>query len=112
MCQTNVHNLLAETGDEGYSTFIRILESLKKETLTIQHEKDLQFFVNAMEMASRQFCDRRAGEMVNELLLTNENYMFIGNNIRVSVLNPQYIVFCLKKHYILFFVINNKIYKT
>lgn len=39
-----------------------------------------------MEMASRQFCDRQAGEMVNDLLLTGENYKFIGDNYRVSIL--------------------------
>lgn len=89
-------NLFTETGDRSYSSFMKILESLKEETLTIQNKKDLDFFVTAMEMASRQFCNRQAGEMVNELLLTGENYKFINDNYRVSFLNFQYIIFCLE----------------
>lgn len=77
-------SLFAETGDAAYSSFVKILESLKEETLTIQNEKDLEFFITAMKMASQQFCNRQAGEMVNELLLTGENYKFIGNNYKVS----------------------------
>lgn len=78
---------------------MKILESLKKERLTIQNKKDLNFFVTAMEMASRQFCNRQAGEMVNELLLTGENYKFINDNYRVSFLNFHNILF--RKHHML-----------
>jgi len=101
--------LLAETGDASYSSFIKILESLKEETLIIQNEKDLDFFVSAMEMASQQFCNRQAGEMVNELLLAGENYKFIGNNYRVSFLHS--IAFCPENitHREIIFC-NNKIY--
>lgn len=75
---------------------MKILETLKKETLTIQNKKDLNFFIAAMKMASQQFCNREAGEIVNELLLAGENYKFISNNYRVSFLNSQYIIFCLE----------------
>lgn len=84
-------SLFTETGDASYNSFIKILTSLKNETITIQNEKDLNFFVVAMEMASQQFCDRQVGEMVNELLLTGENYKFISNNLRVSFLIPQHV---------------------
>lgn len=77
-------SLFAETGDAAYGSFMKILESLKEETLTIQHEKDLEFFVAAMKIASQQFCNRQAGEMVNELLLIGENYKFIDTNYKVS----------------------------
>ncbi|XP_024881775.1 protein PTCD3 homolog, mitochondrial [Temnothorax curvispinosus] len=77
--------ILSRFGDASYNSFMKILESLKEETLTIQSEKDLNFFVTAMEIASRQFCERQAGEMVNELLLAGENYKFIGNNYREHV---------------------------
>lgn len=86
MCRLNVYKLFAETDNTAYSSFMKILESLKEETFTIQDEKDLNFFVTAMEMASRQFCDRQAGEMVNELLLVGENYKFIGDNYKASFL--------------------------
>jgi len=59
---------------------------LKEETLTIQDAKDLNFFVVAMEMASKQLCERQAGEMVNELLLSGDNYKFIGDSYKVSIL--------------------------
>jgi len=62
---------------------MKILKSLKDEILIIQSTKDLNFFVSAMEMANKQFCDRQAGEMINELLLTNDNYKFIGNAYKV-----------------------------
>jgi len=89
-------SLFAKTGDASYNSFIKILTSLKNETITIQNKEDLNFFVVAMKMASQQFCDRQAGEMVNELLLTGENYKFISNNIKVSFLNPQHIAFYLE----------------
>lgn len=79
-------SLFDETGDAAYNTFMKILKSLKKETLTIQDARDLNFFVAAMEMASKQFCERQAGEMVNELLLSGENYKFIGDSYKVSIL--------------------------
>lgn len=63
---------------------MKILKSLRSESLVIQSAIDLSFFANAMEMASKQFCDRQAGEMVNELLLTNDNYKFIGGSYKVS----------------------------
>ncbi|XP_018340021.1 PREDICTED: protein PTCD3 homolog, mitochondrial [Trachymyrmex septentrionalis] len=74
--------ILSRFGDASYNNFIKILTSLKNETITVQNENDLNFFIVAMEMASQQFCDRQAGEMVNELLLTGENYKFINNNKR------------------------------
>ncbi|KAG5345529.1 PTCD3 protein, partial [Acromyrmex charruanus] len=83
--------ILSRFGDMSYNSFIKILTSLKNETITIQNEKDLNFFVTAMEMASQQFCDRQAGEMVNELLLTGENYKFINNNIREHVYYRMYL---------------------
>jgi len=85
VCRLNIYELF-ETDDAAYSSFMKILTSLKEETLTIQDEKDLYFFVTAMEMASRQFCNRQAGEMVNELLLVGKNYKFIGDNYKVSFL--------------------------
>ncbi|XP_011871235.1 PREDICTED: protein PTCD3 homolog, mitochondrial [Vollenhovia emeryi] len=83
--------ILSRFGDAAYSNFIRILKSLKEETLIIQSEKDLHFFVTAMELASHQFCNRQAGEMVNELLLTGENYKFISNNITDHVYYRMYL---------------------
>ncbi|KAG5313371.1 PTCD3 protein, partial [Acromyrmex insinuator] len=83
--------ILNRFGDMSYNSFIKILTSLKNETITIQNEKDLNFFVTAMEMASQQFCDRQAGEMVNELLLTGENYKFINNNIREHIYYRMYL---------------------
>lgn len=65
---------------------MKILKSLKEETLTIQDATDLNFFVTAMEMAAKQFCERQVGEMVNELLLSGENYKFIGDSYKVSIL--------------------------
>lgn len=79
-------SLFNETDDAAYMTFIKILKSLKEETLTIQNARDLNFFNVAMEMAFKQFCDRKAGEMINELLLSGENYKFIGDQYRVSIL--------------------------
>lgn len=85
----NTSLVKCNTGDSAYKNFIQILTSLKQETLVIQDERDTNFFVTAMEMASRQFCDRQAGEMVNELLLNGDNYKFIGDNYRVSIIfNP------------------------
>lgn len=75
----------SEIGDASYNNFTDIMKSLKNETLTIQNIKDLNFFVYAMEVALKQFCKREAGEMVNELLLTGDNYKFIGNGYRVSI---------------------------
>jgi hypothetical protein len=72
-----------QIGDAAYKSFMKILKSLKDETLIIKNAKDMNFFVDAMEMASKQFCDRQAGEMINELLLTNDNYKFIGNAYKV-----------------------------
>lgn len=83
--------ILSRFGDASYSSFMKILESLKKETLTMQNEKDLHFFVTAMEMASYQFCNREAGEMVNELLLTGENYKFIGDNFKEHTYYRMYL---------------------
>jgi len=77
------HAFICQIGDGGYKAFMKILNSLKDETLVIQNAKDVYFFVNAMGMASKQFCDRQAGEMINELLLTNDNYKFIGNAYKV-----------------------------
>ncbi|XP_018316466.1 protein PTCD3 homolog, mitochondrial [Mycetomoellerius zeteki] len=83
--------ILSNFGDASYNSFIKILTSLKNETITIQNEKDLNFFVVAMEMASQQFCDRQVGEMVNELLLTGENYKFISNNLREHIYYRMYL---------------------
>ncbi|XP_072760138.1 small ribosomal subunit protein mS39 [Anoplolepis gracilipes] len=83
--------ILKKLDDGAYNTFMKILESLKEETLTIQNAKDLNFFVTAMEMASKQFCDRQAGEMVNELLLSGENYKFIGDNYKENVYYREYL---------------------
>ncbi|XP_012061081.1 PREDICTED: protein PTCD3 homolog, mitochondrial [Atta cephalotes] len=83
--------ILSRFGDASYNSFIKILTSLKNETITIQNKEDLNFFVVAMKMASQQFCDRQAGEMVNELLLTGENYMFISNNIREHIYYRMYL---------------------
>lgn len=61
-----------------------ILKSLKEEMPAVQDARDMNFFVTAMDMASRQYCNRQAGEAVNELLLTGDNYKFIGDNNKVS----------------------------
>lgn len=83
--QSNTQGFSVNAGDSAYNTFMGILTSLKVDTLVFQHANDFDFFVNAMEMASRHFCDRQAGELVNELLLTGDNYKFIGNNYKVSM---------------------------
>ncbi|XP_050449484.1 protein PTCD3 homolog, mitochondrial [Cataglyphis hispanica] len=82
--------ILSKFGDAAYKTFMMILKSLKGETLTIQDARDLNFFVVAMEMASKQFCERQAGEMVNELLLSGENYKFIGDSYKENLYYRAY----------------------
>ncbi|KMQ94849.1 protein ptcd3-like mitochondrial protein [Lasius niger] len=71
--------------------FAKYFNSLKEETLTIQDARDLSFFVTAMEMASKQFCERQAGEMVNELLLSGENYKFIGDSYKENLYYRAYL---------------------
>lgn len=82
--------IFGETGDAAYKTFVKILQSLKEETFTIQDQRDFNFFVTAMEMASKRYCKREAGEMLNELLLTGENYKFIGDGIKVSIFSTLF----------------------
>lgn len=86
-----VLRILNKFDDAAYTPFIKILKSLKEETLTIQNAKDLNFFVVAMEMASKQFCERQAGEMVNELLLSGDNYKFIGDSYKESLYYRAYL---------------------
>ncbi|KAM0730873.1 Small ribosomal subunit protein mS39 [Formica fusca] len=83
--------ILSKFGDAAYKTFTKILKSLKEETLAIQDVRDLNFFVAAMEMASKQFCERQVGEMVNELLLSGENYKFIGDSYKENLYYRAYI---------------------
>ncbi|CAL1673783.1 unnamed protein product [Lasius platythorax] len=87
----HVLRILSRFGDAAYNTFMKILKSLKEETLTIQDARDLSFFVTAMEMASKQFCERQAGEMVNELLLSGENYKFIGDSYKENLYYRAYL---------------------
>ncbi|XP_018396267.1 PREDICTED: protein PTCD3 homolog, mitochondrial [Cyphomyrmex costatus] len=102
--------ILNRFGDESYNSFIKILTSLKNKTITIQNEKDLNFFVLAMEMASQQFCNRQAGEMVNELLLAGENYKFISNNLREYIYYRMYLELILAtEEFETFFKLYNKL---
>ncbi|KAL6262560.1 hypothetical protein P5V15_005352 [Pogonomyrmex californicus] len=105
-----VLKILSKFGDAAYNSFIQILRSLKEESLTIQNERDLDFFVTAMEMASRQFCDRQAGEMVNELLLSGENYKFIGDNFKEHTYYRMYLELILAtEEFDTFFKLYNKL---
>ncbi|KAL0116506.1 hypothetical protein PUN28_009876 [Cardiocondyla obscurior] len=102
--------ILKRFGDAGFSSFIKIMKSLKEETFTIQSEKDFDFFVIAMEMASRQFCNREAGEMVNELLLVGDNYKFINDNYREHTYYRMYLELILATEEIeTFFNLYNKL---
>lgn len=102
--------ILSRFGDASYNSFTKILESLKGETITFQDEKDFNFFVTAMEMASQQFCNRQAGEMVNELLLSSENYKFIGDNFREHVYYRMYLELILAtEEFDTFFKLYNKL---
>ncbi|EFN82763.1 Protein PTCD3-like protein, mitochondrial [Harpegnathos saltator] len=95
--------------DSAYSSFMEILKSLKRETLTIQDAKDMFFFVTAMEMAFQQFCSREAGEAVNELLLTGDNYKFIGDNYKENSYYRAYLELILAtEDFEVFFKIYNK----
>lgn len=86
-----VLRILSRFGDAAYRPFMKILQSLKEETLTIQAATDLNFFVTAMKMAAEQFCERQVGEMVNELLLSGENYKFIGDGYKEHVYYRAYL---------------------
>ncbi|XP_012223048.1 small ribosomal subunit protein mS39 [Linepithema humile] len=102
--------ILRKFGDTSYGNFVNIMTSLKNETLTIQDAKDLDFFGYAMEIALRQFCKREAGEMVNELLLTGENYKFIGDNLRENVYYRFYLELILATEELeTFFKVYNKL---
>ncbi|EZA52602.1 hypothetical protein DMN91_001724 [Ooceraea biroi] len=83
--------ILRALDDAAYGSFMKILRSLKEENLIIQDARDLNFFVCAMEMASKQFCNRNAGEMINELLLTGDNYKFIGDAYRENLYYRNYL---------------------
>ncbi|XP_020293328.1 protein PTCD3 homolog, mitochondrial [Pseudomyrmex gracilis] len=86
-----VLRVLQKFGDAAYKTFIKILQFLKEETLIIQDQRDFNFFVTAMDMASKKYCKREAGEMLNELLLIGENYKFIGDSMKENVYYRSYL---------------------
>ncbi|XP_032675324.1 protein PTCD3 homolog, mitochondrial isoform X2 [Odontomachus brunneus] len=101
--------ILSKFDDSAYNSFVQILRSLKKEIPVVQNAKDMDFFVTAMNM-SRQFCDRQLGEAVNELLLTGDNYKFIGNNYNESNYYRAYLELILAtENFDVFFKIYNKL---
>ncbi|XP_001605541.1 protein PTCD3 homolog, mitochondrial [Nasonia vitripennis] len=82
-CRENgsVSNVLPEILDE--------LE--KREELIMQDPADKNFFVQAMEVASKHLHDLAVGDRLHKLLLTKKNYKFIGGRLKESVYYRNYL---------------------
>ena len=59
------------------------MNELEGKTFTMQDEKDTYFFVKAMELARTHLADFESAEKIHKLLLTGDNYDFIGDNLKV-----------------------------
>ncbi|XP_014484902.1 PREDICTED: protein PTCD3 homolog, mitochondrial [Dinoponera quadriceps] len=104
-----VLRVICRFGDSAYRCFMEILRSLKEDTPVIQSATDMNFFVTAMDM-SQQFCNREAGEAVNKLLLTGDNYKFIGDNFRENAYYRAYLeLILMTEDFDVFFKLYNKL---
>lgn len=62
-----------------------ILDELeKRKELIMQDPADKNFFVQAMEVASKHMHDLAVGDRLHKLLLTKKNYKFIGGRLKVN----------------------------
>lgn len=71
----------------GPTSFIleEILDDLeKKEEITMNDASDNLFFVYAMETANKHMNDMKTADRLHKLLLTKNNYKFLGGRLKVN----------------------------
>lgn len=67
------------------STFLReAIDELEGKCFTMQDPNDTSFFVKAMEIATNHLRDLNLADKIHKLLLTGENYDFIGEGFKVG----------------------------
>lgn len=59
----------------------------KREELKMNDALETRFFVYAMEVANKHMGDMKTGDRLHKLLLTKNNYKFLGGRLKVNYFN-------------------------
>lgn len=80
----NAQNYFIAAGETS-KILVEILDELEKlEKIESRDPMDKAFFTHAMEVACKHLHYMQAGDRLHKLLMTKNNYKFIGGRLKVS----------------------------
>lgn len=74
-----------KTGGAAPEVLYSIIKHIQRKSFTIEHNRDVLFFKNAMAVASEGLNDLELGLQIHDLLLTGNNNRFLADSISESV---------------------------
>lgn len=86
------------------SALEQIINYLENKKLTIQDKTDVFFFSTAMNIATNNHQDCALGDRIHKLLLTGDNYNFIGDGLKENIYYRNYFMLQIRNQKIDVFV--------